>query len=551
MKKTALIVLSIVLVLVILGGLGALNAQRGASARSQQAEKDIVKVERGEVSLRVIETGTVDAVRAVEIRSRASGRLAQLMVDEGDEVGAGELVAVIDPQETQLRVNQDLAQVRGARSAVARTDYEILQQEVSLREAVRQAELRVATLKEENKVQPTLTSSAIQQAKAQLEGARRQYEQLTRVTQPNQRVDLERQVADAEKSAELSEREYQRQLELEKSGYVAGRAVESARLQRDLDRSRFNNAKSTLGRLEEQQRLDAKQAEENVRALQASYERALAGGIQDSVKQREYLQAVSDLNRARAALNQIPALRQSKAQGQATVDQLNSVLEDSQRQLRETQVRAPFAGMISKRYIEVGDLVTALSTFSAGTPIVRLEDRSKMRVRLDLNEIDVARLRTGMKVKIEVDALPERPMTGVVQKISPASNAAGASTGTGAAAASTDQVVKYQVEVYIDTVPAELRTGMSAKCTMDVLRRDNVLRVPVAYVGEDEEGAFVMIAPEAGAKDAKPTRRKIKKGAATGAFVEVLDGVKEGDRLSKPPFTGPQRTGFIQTGDRE
>jgi HlyD family secretion protein len=547
MKRLVIIVVSLVLLVVVVGGIVAMMGQQRSKAAAAQSEQGVIKVEKGLINLKVVESGTIDAVKAVEVRSRASGRLARLLFDEGDEVVEGDMIAEIDPQETTLQVEQSQAQVRGARSSVARTDLEIRQQQQSLREALAQAQLRLATISKELEIQPTLTRTQIEQADAQLDALRRQRETLVRITHPNQSVDLNRQVAEAQFSFETSKREFERQSDLLNRGYVAQRVVENARLQMQLDQSRLNTATSNLSRLKEQQQLELQRLDEEIRSAQASYQRTVANSIQDVNKRREYQQAVSEVNKARAALLQVPILRQSKAQSQATVDQLSSVLKDSMRQLRETKVRAPFSGVITKRYIEVGDLVTALSTFSSGTAIVRLEDRSRLMVKLEINEIDVARLRPGMKANVEIDALPEMKLTGTVRKIAPAST--GIATGAAAGAAqSAEAVVKYKVEIYLDKVVPEIRTGMSAKCSLDVVNKPNVLRIPVAYLGRDNDGAYVMIAPESKTPGAKPTRRPVSVGVSTGAYVEVISGVKEGERLAKPPFNGPARQSMVEVG---
>src|SRR5205823_5832479 len=95
----------------------------GADAKADAT----VKVSRQDLSVKVVETGTVDAVKSVEVKSRVSGRLKRLLVDEGDHVKAGQLIAVIDPKETELAVRQQEAQLRGAVSQVKRTGIEAAQ----------------------------------------------------------------------------------------------------------------------------------------------------------------------------------------------------------------------------------------------------------------------------------------------------------------------------------------------------------------------------------------------------------------------------------------
>ncbi|MER3462429.1 MAG: efflux RND transporter periplasmic adaptor subunit, partial [Armatimonadota bacterium] len=69
---------------------------------------------------------------------------------------------------------------------------------------------------------------------------------------------------------------------------------------------------------------------------------------------------------------------------------------------------------------------------------------------------------------------------------------------------------------------------MSARCTIQVASRKNVLRVPIEYVGEDDEGQFVMLRK---GRNGKAEKTRVEIGLRSAAWYEVLKGVSEGDRL--------------------
>lgn len=542
--KRAVVFVVIALVVVVGVAFVALRGELGQPAA--KVDTNSTKVTRGDLSVKVIESGTIDAVKAVEVRSRASGRLAQILVKEGDVVEQGQLIAVIDPQETEFLVEQNRAQLRGAQSAVARTSLEIEQRRITSRAAVVQAEKRIAQLREELRAQPTLTLSAINQARAAVSSAQKSREQLVTSTHPNRRTALVQTVDEARASQQNANREYERIRDLEQKGYVAGRSLDNARLNLDLANLRLQAARDNLSRLEAELRIELANADEATKRAQADLDRANANSIQDTIKRREYESAIAALSTARASLRDVEVLGQSRIQGQASVSQIGSVLRDSQRQLGETQIRAPMAGIVTKSYLEVGELVTALSAFSAGSAIVRIEDRREMRVTLNVNEIDVARLALDMQAKVDVDAIPDKTLNGRVTKIAPASNAL-STGGAQAAAASAEAVVKYEVEIVLSGTDPKLRSGMSAKCTLEVISRPQTLLLPLEFVGKDKEGRFVMLPAQA--KGGKPTRHPIRVGAASGASIEVLEGLKEGDSVVRPDYTGPKRQGFMQFGD--
>lgn len=545
MKKALTIVGVLFLALCLLGGYGVQFAM-GRLVKTNTVSNEAV-VSKGDVSVKVIETGTIDAVKSVEVKSRVSGRLAKLFVDVGDAVKRGDLIAVIDPKEAQLQVDQAKAQLMGAQSAVARADIEIAQRRVSAKAAYDQALARLQQLKSELKVQPTLTKAAIDQAQSALTAAEKELLRLRTTVHPNERTAAETALREAEANFANAKAEYERNVELLKKGYVAKRTVENAELAIELAKARLESAQASLSRLDSQQKLEVAKAEEEISRLEAALQTAKANKVQDYVKQKEYESAVAAVEQARAALRDVDALIKNRDQSLATVKQLSSVLGNSERELGETEIRSPIDGIVTQKLVQEGELVASISGFSAGTPIVRIENRDAMRVTLDVNEVDVTKLSLGMPVEIAVDALPDKKLKGTVWKISPISQNM-ASNNAVAATAAGEPVVKYTVEVLIADKEPRLRTGMSARCTMLVVNRQNVLRVPIEFVGKENDERFVMIAPDTKDPKAKPTKQIVKVGAASGAYVEILGGVQEGTRLVKPEFKGPSRKGMMQFG---
>ena len=546
MKKIGLILAIVAVVVCGAGYYVYQGAQRAALALAGK-DKDVATVSRQDLAQTVVETGTIDAVKSVEVKSKAGGRLSKLHVDEGDVVTMGQLIVEIDPQETELRVRQDEAQLRGASSAVARTDIEIVQRRVTAQANLKQAEIRLSQLKTELGIQPTLTKASIVSARTQVTTARQELERLEKTAQPNQRSATDTALREAEANFNNSQAEYNRQKELLGQGFVSPKVVENAGLSLELARVRLRQARENSDRLETQLRIEKQRAIEDLSRAQSDLDRASANSIQDVLKRKEYENAIQDLAKARTALRDVDTLRQSRIQSQSSVDQLSSVLDDSRRQLGETKIKSPLNGVVTKKLVQEGELVAALSSFSSGTPILRIEDRTTLRVKLSINEIDTARLTLGMTAKITVDALPEKTFTGTVRKIAPASTAIGQATL--GSPVSADSVVKYDVEIWLSDVDPKLRSGMSAKCTLEVQKRDKALTLPAEYVGKDEKGRFVEFPLAKGAKPGtKPERKYVKVGLQTGATVEITEGLKEGDKVQKPKFTGPERSGFMQSG---
>ena len=168
-----------------------------------------------------------------------------------------------------------------------------------------------------------------------------------------------------------------------------------------------------------------------------------------------------------------------------------------------------------------------------------------MRVRLDVNEIDVARMSVGMAATVEVDAIPGKKFTGVVKKLAPASKDSANSVGN-VMGQTADNVVKYQVEILLNETDPKLRTGMSSKCFLIVSESKQTLILPLEFVIKENGKAFVEL-PSTDPK-AKPERREVKIGLASGSQIEILSGIKEGEKVHRPTFAGPPRRGMMEGG---
>jgi len=543
MKK----VLSILAVLlVVVCGIGGLMMRARSAGQQPKSAIKTDSVTRGLLNVQVVETGTIDANKTVDVKGRVTGRLSQIFVEEGQLVKAGDLIALIDPKETKLMYDQGAAQLRGAQTAVDRGVIEIEQKRASAIASLHQSEVRRDQLKIESDIQPTLTEESIQEAQTALNTALEERKRLNNSIHPTQRASTESQLREAEANYANAKKDYARQTELESKGFVSGKVVESAQLTLDVARTRLDSAKTSNEKLEAQLAAEIAKADEAILQAKAGLNRALTNKSQNTLKKQDYLQAVDDYLKAKAALADIDISIKQRQQNIATVDQLSSALKDAARQLGETDIRAPMDGIVTKKALQVGELATGLSQFSSGSTIVKIEDRSSMRVKLDVNEIDVARMRVGMKARIDVDAIPNHIFEGVVSKIAPASKDIQADTGAATSSTpSTDAVVKYQVEIKLSSSDPLIRSGMSAKCSLDVIHDENVLKAPVDYVVREGDKTYLLLA---GSNPKKPERRLVRVGPQSGSEIEILSGVKEGDLLVKPAYAGPARKGAMQFG---
>jgi HlyD family secretion protein len=189
---------------------------------------------------------------------------------------------------------------------------------------------------------------------------------------------------------------------------------------------------------------------------------------------------------------------------QVALDMANDDLESA-------KIVAPFDGVIAAVDIKVGE---NLSAFDYATrTIVELVDPSEMELNAELDEIDVPYAEAGQRAIIDVDALPEVQLEGVVKSVSPV-------------ATEESGLMLYKVRIGFEAPEgSRLKGGMSA--TADIVIADciDVLLVPSRAIGEDSEGNPVVKVMVKGEVE----ERVVVTGMSDGSLTEIISGLDEGE----------------------
>src|SRR5262249_61606230 len=119
------------------------------------------------------------------------------------------------------------------------------------------------------------------------------------------------------------------------------------------------------------------------------------------------------------------------------------------------RVTSPMGGVVIKRAIEIGQTVTSgVSSFNEGTVLFTVADLNSLIVRVNLNEVDIAKVHVGQPVRLTLDAYPQKVFTGKVSFVAPSAEL-------------VEKIKVFKVEVSLDQLSDTFRTGMSAN--VDVL----------------------------------------------------------------------------------
>jgi HlyD family secretion protein len=238
------------------------------------------------------------------------------------------------------------------------------------------------------------------------------------------------------------------------------------------------------------------------------------------------------------AAYQVELARYDAAKNQT--QQARAALKQARDDLSKTTIYAPMSGTISDLNKEAGEIAIG-SQFQPDVILV-IADLSAMEAQVNVDENDIVSVAAGQEVEIEVDALPDQVLKGVVSEIASSANVAGAG--------STDQKTEFEIKVSIQNPPEALRPGMTATAEVFTKTNESALSVPIQSVavrtvdqlamkGEERKEAEARYKAD---KDgfvelvfcidgAKAIARQVNTGIQSDELIEILEGLKEGDEV--------------------
>ncbi|MEB3237740.1 MAG: efflux RND transporter periplasmic adaptor subunit [Candidatus Sericytochromatia bacterium] len=407
MNRRLLIVAALVPLLGTAGWMLRPRAERGGEA-------DVVTVARGDLKVDLAETGTVQPLVKVDIKSRIAGQVARLDVDAGSRVRKGDVLMALD-----------------------------------------------ITDMERNRAQ----------ARADLAAAQARLDRLTAGPRPEEIAASRAEVRVAEAELARAHDEAQRSRAAAQTQTLTPRELDMA--QRDLDtaRARRDGATARLAMLAKGSRAE-------------------------------------DLREARAQR-----------------DRMAVALASAEDQLRYATLRSPLDGVVIRRGIEVGEMVSpGVSALAQGNAILTVADLRRLIVQSNVGQVDVGRLRVGMPVTVRVDALGDVSLEGRIHRIAPAAEAL------------KDGLQTFAVDTLVTGPGTErLKPGMTADLDVHVAIRQNVLLLPVEALLDRKGGRARVQLAMADGKSRKGKQRDIRIGMSSDSEIEVISGLEEGARVRIAP----------------
>jgi multidrug efflux pump subunit AcrA (membrane-fusion protein) len=195
----------------------------------------------------------------------------------------------------------------------------------------------------------------------------------------------------------------------------------------------------------------------------------------------------------------------------AQTDQAAAAVRVLDAQVAYATIRAPIPGIISSISTQEGETVAA----GLNSPVfVTIVDLQKLQVDAYVDETDIGKIRVGQKATFTVDAFPDRDFPATVQAIYPK-------------AIIMDNVVYYDVVLRIDEpLTGQLRPEMTTNVLIALDARKGVLAVPARAVSRDQDQSVAYVL-----QDGRPVQRTVKVGWRDSEWIEIVDGLREGERV--------------------
>lgn len=459
------------LVAILIAGIGSYIAYRQLVIVPQQRAQRKIQtalVTRSNLTIMVSANGTVQPERSVNVSPKTSGVLKRLLVKEGDFVQPGQVLAYMDNSNLQGQLLQTQGNLAAAQANLNRVIAGNRSQEIAQAQA--QVDEARASL---HKAIAGSRSQDIAQAQANLNKAR--------VTQRQAEEDLRR----AQK--------------LQAAGAISQQALSTARSTHDTAQAQVEQAQQALNLLK-------------------------AGS-----RPEEIAQAQSILRQRQAAVNLLKAGSRPEdiAQARAQVMAAQGAVAITLRNIEDTAIRAPFAGIIARKYADPGAFVTPTTAGSAVTSATSssiLSLASTNQIVAQVAEASISQIRIGQAATIKVDAYPGKTFEGKVTQVATQSLV-------------QQNVTSFEVKVAISDPQRLLRAGMNVNVDFQAGKLDRVLVVPTAAIVQQQDAQGVFVAKKGGDSVFMP----IIVGTTVNDKTEVKSGLTGNERVLLSFPTGTRK----------
>ena len=225
------------------------------------------------------------------------------------------------------------------------------------------------------------------------------------------------------------------------------------------------------------------------------------------------------LQRAKEQIdNRIKINAEEIKQKNLTIMQDQAVLNEANNALRMLTITSPSPGIaiIARNYSSQNKYQVGDQTYS-GNPLISLPDLSQLKAIVRINEVDIAKVVTGLDVEIRPDAFSDSKFTGVVREVA---NLAINKIGS-------TKIKVFPVAIYLNETDKDLLPGLTVSCRIIVDKIEDVLYVPIDAVHTEAGENFVFKKSGNGFK-----KTEVETGRSNSDYTVIVSGLNENDEVA-------------------
>ena len=446
MQKKWIIIIVIAVVILVSGGL-LLRGQFAKATKEDASSSPEIRtatVERGNIEVTIDATGTIEPLNIVEVSSKASGKILEITVEEGDYVEQDDVIARIETTYVAADLEQAKADFNASQARLDQSKINIeLQKEQTeiqiqqAREKLAESKKQLEQLREQIGIEKITNQRQLSDAENSHEMAKLRYKLLTSDTvREEDKKRAEASVTQAKANFELAEKEYKRKQQLFDKEYISKSDLDAAGTQRDSAKAQHESALQQLELVkqpasEAELKLSEAEIQRAAFAVDAAREQIQKEKYRDmeiEIQQLRVTQAEDALKLALANQKQIDLKEKDLESSRAQLMRSESALKLAQESYQDTVIRAPISGTILEKRVEEGQVI--VSSFSSGggrggaassegQVLATMADLEKVYVATEVDETDIGKVKVGQSVTITVEAYPDQPLQGEVLRIAP------------------------------------------------------------------------------------------------------------------------------------
>lgn len=294
-----------------------------------------------------------------------------------------------------------------------------------------------------------------------------------------------------------------------------GQAVKKGDLIAEIDASNQSNSLHTAEAQLASYRAQLASAKVALEVAQANYNRLSKLYKLESVSQLELETAKNTLASAKASVNE----------AQAQVKQAEISVSDASTNLNYTKIVSPMDGVIVSIPISVGQTVNSAQS---SPTIVHVADLSKMLIKLEISEGDIAQVKAGQTMSFTTLAEPNHRHQSQIDSIDPALTTLSDDNSSNKyiEQSGNTEAIYYYANALVDNAEQRLRIGMTVQGQVDIAKRENVLVVPNTAISKRGSESYVQVL-----ENQRPIEKKVETGLADGQYTEITAGLNEGEQV--------------------